>query len=74
MLEAVRLYRDRHGVSLKQAKDAVEAMPEARRIYLRRNKVRVRSSTVMSPGGSGRFTWLALIIIAGLLVAYFCFR
>ncbi len=66
-LEAIRLYREKKGVGLKEAKDAIEAMSP--------NRSPVTPG--LSPGevkGSGGLTWLTVAVVAAAIASYLFFR
>lgn len=66
-LEAVRLYREQNRVGLKEAKEAIDAMLGGQQ----------SATSGLSPGEvekSTGLTWLAVAIVAGVMVAYFYFR
>lgn len=66
-LEAIRLYRQRTGVGLKQAKDAIEALQAGRPAV----------APGLSPGEVGRsggLGWVALAIAVAAIAAYLFFR
>lgn len=65
-LQAIRLYRQQEGVGLKEAKEAIEAMPERQQ----------PASDGLSPGEvkkSPVFLWIAVAIVAGVAAALLYF-
>lgn len=66
-LEAIRLYREKKGVGLKEAKDAIEAMQAGRPAV----------APGLSPGEVGRsggLGWVAVAIAVVAIAAYLFFR